>query len=335
MKAPNTSPTIYDVAEKAGVSIATVSRVLNAPDLVSGKTRKKVLSAIDELGFVPKADARDRARRDIGRIGVVTPFFTLPSFAQRLRGIAAALVNSTYDLMVYPVDSMKRLESYFTVLPFSQQLDGLIIVSLPVDETYIRRFQQSKIPILMIENHVPGFPSVEIDNWLGGKMAAKHLLEKGHKRCAYVGDTVTPEYTLSPEDDRLKGYRKTLMKNGVELPDEYIILPAFPPKDPDKQVHELLDQKEPPTAIFAATDDLALRVLKIAQKKGIRVPEELALIGFDDIDIAEYLELTTIDQSLYESGKLAAEHMISQIADSSRLIENTFIQLKLIERSTT
>ena len=243
MKAPNTSPTIYDVAEKAGVSIATVSRVLNAPDLVSGKTRKKVLSAIDELGLFQKR------MRAIGREEILDELALLhrsshcPSFAQRLRGIAAALVNSTYDLMVYPVDSMKRLESYFTVLPFSQQLDGLIIVSLPVDETYIRRFQQSKIPILMIENHVPGFPSVEIDNWLGGKMAAKHLLEKGHKRCAYVGDTVTPEYTLSPEDDRLKGYRKTLMKNGVELPDEYIILPAFPPKDPDKQVHELLDQK--------------------------------------------------------------------------------------------
>ena len=145
MKTPSTSPTIYDVAEKAGVSIATVSRVLNTPESVREKTRQKVLSAIDELGFVPKADARDRARRDIGRIGVVTPFFTLPSFAQRLRGIAAGLVNSPYDLMVYPVDSMIRLESYFTVLPFSQQLDGLIIVSLPVDEASIRRFQQSNI----------------------------------------------------------------------------------------------------------------------------------------------------------------------------------------------
>jgi len=166
-------------------------------------------------------------------------------------------------------------------------------------------------------------------------MAAEHFIQKGHTRCAYVGDTVTPEYTLSPEDIRLEGYRKTLMENGLVLPEEYIQLPVFPPRDPDKQVHELLDLPNPPTAIFAATDDLALRVLKIAQKRGVRIPEELAIIGFDDIDIAEYLELTTISQSLFESGTLAAEHLMAQMANPTRLVENIFTQLKLIERSTT
>lgn len=335
MNTSENPPTIYDVAKLAGVSIATVSRVLNSPEHVTEKTRKKVLASIDALGFVPKADARDRARKEIGRIGVITPFFTLPSFAQRLRGIAAGLVESPYDLTVYPVDSQIRLESYYTVLPFSKQVDGLILVSLPIDDSSLRRLQQSDIPILLIENHIPGFSSIEIDNFHGGKLAAEHLLSKNHKRFAYVGDTVTPSYTLSPEDGRLEGYRKTLQSHGISLTDEYIKLPVFPPRDQDRQVHELLDLKEPPTAIFAATDDLALRVLKVAQKRGIRIPQELAIVGFDDIDIAEYLELTTINQSLFESGKLAAEHLISQLINPSRLVENTFIQLKLIERSTT
>ena len=132
-----------------------------------------------------------------------------------------------------------------------------------------------------------------------------------------------------------RDYRTTLAEYGLSLPDQYIKLPVFPPRDPDKQVHELLDLPNPPTAIFAATDDLALRVMKIARKRGVRIPEDLALIGFDDIDIAEYLELTTISQSLFESGKLAAEHLMAQMANPKRLIENTFIQLKLIERSTT
>lgn len=335
MKTKENTKTIYDVASLAGVSIATVSRVLNSPDQVSPKTRNKVLAAIDELGFVPKVDARERARKEIGRIGVITPFFTLPSFSQRLRGIAAALVNSPYDLTVYPVDSTARLESYFTVLPYSKQVDGLIIVSLPIDELALKRLQQSNIPIFLIENHIPNFSSLEIDNEAGGRLAAEHFIQKGHTRCAYVGDTVTPEYTLRPEDVRLKGYRQALAQNGLELPEEYIKLPVFPPRDPDKQVHELLDLPNPPTAIFAATDDLALRVLKIAKKRGVRIPEELAVIGFDDIDIADYLDLTTISQSLFESGKLAAEHLMAHIADPQGLVENTFIQLKLIERSTT
>ena len=335
MKSTNSTPTIYDVAERANVSIATVSRVLNSPEHVSKKTRLRILKAIDELGFVPKVDARERARKEIGRIGVITPFFTLPSFSQRLRGIAAALVDSPYDLTVYPVDSKARLESYLTVLPYSKQVDGLIIVSLPIDDVPLNRLTQSKIPVLFLENHISGYPSIEIDNWLGGKMAAEHFISKGHTRYAYVGDTVTPEYTLQPENSRLEGYRKTLLTHDIELADEYIKLPVFPHRNQDKQVYELLDLENPPTAIFAATDDLALRVLKVAKKRNIRIPKDLAVIGFDDIDIAEYLDLTTISQSLFESGKLAAEHLMDQLANPSKLVENTFIQLRLIERATT
>ena len=335
MKNSNTPPTIYDVAELAGFSIATVSRVLNFPERVSEKTKQKVLAAIDELGFIPKADARDRARKEIGRIGVITPFFTLPSYAQRLRGIAAALVESPYDLTIYTVDSQERLDGYLTVLPFSNQVDGLIIVTLPIDEPALTRLQQAQIPTLLVENRVTGFASIEIDNWQGGKMAAEHLVSKGHTRCAYVGNTVLPEYTLRPEDIRLEGYRQTLHDHGFALPDEYIKLPVFPPKDPDKQIFELLSLPEAPTAIFAATDDLALRALKVARKMGVRIPEDLAVIGFDDIDFAEYMELTTISQSLYESGKIAADQLIAQLGSPSSPIKNTFIQLKLIERGTT
>lgn len=332
LKAPST---IYDVAELSGFSIATVSRVLNTPERVSEKTRERILTAIDTLGFEPKTDARERARKEVGRIGVITPFFTLPSFTQRLRGIAEAVVDSRYDLTIYPVNSQARLNSYLTVLPFSRQIDGLIIVSLPVDSSSLERLKNSAIPTLLVENHIEGFSSVEIDNFNGGKLAADHFIEKKHTKCAYIGNTVTPDYSLSPEDDRLNGYRKTINRNGLSLPEVYIKLPVFPPIDPDKQVEELLDLPEPPTAIFAATDELALRVLKVAKRKGIQIPEELALIGFDDIEFAEYMELTTISQSLNESGKLAAEHLISQIADPNRPIKNIFIQLKLIERSTT
>jgi LacI family transcriptional regulator len=328
-------PTIYDVAQEAGVSIATVSRVLNNPARVSKETRDKILEAIDRLGYVPKTVARERARKEIGRIGVITPFFTLPSFSQRLRGIAAGLVDTQYELTIYPVDSLNRLENYFTLLPFSNNVDGLIILSLPIDENAVHRLKQSAIPTIIIENHIDGFSSIEIDNHYGGQLAAEHFIKKGHTRFAYVGDRVVEEYTLRPEDKRLEGYRQTLIQHGFSLSENSIKLPVFPPRDPSKQVLELLDLEKPPTAIFAATDDLALCVLKTARKQGLRIPDDLAVIGFDNIDIANYLDLTTINQSLFESGKLAVEHLIAQLADSKRPVENTFIQLKLIERGTT
>ena len=138
MSAKN-KPTIYDVAKHAGVSITTVSRMLNTPDKVTSKTREKVLTAIDKLGFVPKAEARARALQHTGRIGVITPFFTAPSFVQRLRGIAEALSPQNYELVIYTVDSSNHLQGYLSSLPLTGNLDGLIILSLPVGDVEVRR----------------------------------------------------------------------------------------------------------------------------------------------------------------------------------------------------
>lgn len=329
------SVTIYDVAEDAGVSIATVSRVLNTPEKVSKKNREKVLASIDKLEFVPKADARERARRETGRIGVITPFFTVPSFVQRLRGIASALVDAPYELTIYPVDSLDRLHGYYAMLPFTHRLDGLIVVSLPIEETEVRRLEKSKIPAVFIENRVPGFGSIEIDDWHGGKLAAQHFVAKGHTLCAFMGSTVIPDYALRPEDRRLEGYQNHLLENDIPLREKYIKLPSYPSRDRDVYIDELLDLDTPPTAVFCASDDLAKDVLKVARKKNIHCPDELAVIGFDDLDIAEYLDLTTIRQSLDQSGVFAVELLLAQMSNPTRSIQNINLQLELIERGTT
>src|SRR6476660_9223103 len=132
-------PTIYDVAKHAGVSITTVSRMLNTPEKVNTDTREKVLAAIDALDFVPKAEARARAMQQTGRIGVITPFFTAPSFIQRLRGIAETLSPQNYELVIYTVDSINHLQGYLSSLPLTSNLDGLIVLSLQVGDTEVRR----------------------------------------------------------------------------------------------------------------------------------------------------------------------------------------------------
>src|SRR5512147_761393 len=180
MPAPK-KPTIYDVAKHAGVSITTVSRMLNAPDKVNSKTRERVLAAIDKLSFVPKAEARARAMQHTGRIGVISPFFTAPSFIQRLRGIAETLSPENYELVIYTVDSNDHLQGYLSSLPLTGNLDGLIILSLPVDDSQVRRLVDH-LPAVLIEYPHPKLNCVEIDDVGGGSMAATYLLGKGHRR---------------------------------------------------------------------------------------------------------------------------------------------------------
>ncbi len=326
--------TIYDVAKHAGVSITTVSRMLNAPDKVNSKTRDKVLTAIDALRFVPKAEARARAMQQTGRIGVISPFFTAPSFIQRLRGVAETLSPENYELVVYTVDSNDHFQSYLSSLPLTGNLDGLIILSLPVDDIQVRRLIDHGLPTVLIEYPHPKLNCVEIDDVEGGHMAAAYLLGKGHRRIAFLGDTDLPEYSIHPVSLRLRGFRRALKEARIKLPDTFVRLAPYSQEQTRKVAKELLNLPEPPTAIFAATDFQALGVLKAARQLGFNVPDQLAVIGFDDLDVAEYFDLTTISQHLDESGRLAVELLLAQIESPSRPPRHVKLPLALIERQT-
>jgi DNA-binding LacI/PurR family transcriptional regulator len=334
MNKMNRNPTIYDVARHAGVSITTVSRLLNDPDRVNSETRKRVLASIDALGFVPKAEARARAMQRNGRIGVITPFFTAPSFIQRLRGIAGALSPRNFELVIYTVHSTDHLQRYLSTLPLTGNLDGLIVISLPVGDTEARRLIDHGLPTVLIEYPHPRLNCVEIDDVQGGRMAATYLLQKGHRRIAFLGDTDLPEYAIHPVSLRLTGFRQVLKEQGVDLPDVFVRLAPYSQEQTRQVARELLSLAEPPTSIFAATDFQALGVLKAAHQLNVTVPDELAVIGFDDLDMAEYADLTTISQHLDESGRLAVEILIAQMESSSPLPRQVKIPLTLIERNT-
>lgn len=334
MKNGNKEPTIFDVAELSGVSISTISRVINNPEKVNIKTRQRVYDAIDKLNFVPKAEARARALRLKGRIGVITPFFTAPSFVQRLRGIASSLSKENFDLVIYTVDSNHRLQSYLSSLPLTGNLDGLVIVSLPVAENDVHRLIDHNLPTVLIEFPHPLINSVEIDDVDGGKKATEYLIKKGHQRIAFLGDTDLPEYSIHPVSLRLKGFRKALKEANLEVPEEFVRLAPYNQEQARQVAKELLNSPNPPTAVFAATDLQALGVLKAAKQLGVKVPEQLAIIGFDDLDTADYEDLTTIRQHLDESGRIAIEILLAHIQDNSRPVQHVMLPLILIERLT-
>jgi len=165
-------------------------------------------------------------------------------------------------------------------------------------------------------------------------MAATYLLSKGHKKIAFLGDSDLPEYSIHPVSLRLSGFRQALEESGIELPDTLVRLAPYSQEQTRQVARELVSLHEPPTAIFAATDFQALGVLKAARQLNVSVPEELAIIGFDDLDMAEYADLTTISQHLDESGKLAVEILVAQMESLSQLPRHIVIPLNIIERTT-
>jgi len=330
---PKQTATIYNIAAEAGVSPATVSRVLNGSSKVNQETRARVMEVINRLEFVPKAEARARALKRSYRIGILVPFFTAPSFVQRLRGVASALPGN-YELVIYTVNSTDQLDSYLASLPLTGNLDGLIIMSLAINKVQAQHLSKNQLETVLIEYPQTGFSTVEIDDVRGGEMAAEYLAHKGHRRIAFLGDTNLPEYAIHPINQRLLGFRQKLHELGIALPDEYVRLASYSLEQARQVAREFLSLPVPPTAIFAATDLQAMGVIMVARQMGLDIPGDLAVMGFDNLDMAELMELTTIQQPLDESGRIAVEILLGRITTPSRSRQHVQLPLTIVERKT-
>jgi DNA-binding LacI/PurR family transcriptional regulator len=329
------TPTIYTIANEAGVSITTVSRVLNSPHLVKESTRSMVLDAINRLGFTPKAQAVARARQQIGRIGVLAPYFSTFAMTQRLRGIANRLADTKYELVIYSIDSEKRFTGHLGMLSTSQQIDGLILISLNLTDEQAQRLKKN-IPTILIESQHRLISSVVIDNFSGGRMVAKYFIEKGHQRMAFLDYGNLPvTSTVHAGKERLAGFEYELNEHGIELPSNHIHFPewAIPTANTD-YIRNMLTNTKPATAIFVANDYLALITLHVARRIGYRIPEDIAIIGFDDIEIAGQIGLTTVSQFLDETGKLAVEMLMKDIQQENPIVLRAQIPLELKVRET-
>ena len=327
--------TIYDVAERAGVSISTVSKTMNTPSMVRKPTRDRVLAAIDDLQFVPKSEALARARRGVGRIGVVAPLSSYPSFEVRLRGVLDALRDEAFELVLYDQESLTVRHDYLASLPLSDRLDGVIVMSLQFDDTVASRLLTRGLPTVLVEFARRGFSSVQVDDVEGGRIAAEHLVALGHQRCAFVGEATLSDSIDIDAAHRVDGYRDGLRSAGIDLPDEYVSLGSYGTEEARAQAHELLQRADPPTAILAHSDVQAVGVLRALQDRGLRCPDDVAVVGFDDLDFAEYVGLTTIAQPLRESGRVATDLLLARVADASAPIQKISLPMHLVRRATT
>ncbi len=292
------------------------------------------MAAIERVKFVPRAEARARALKGARRIGILTPFFTAPSFVQRLRGVAAGLSSSRHELIIYTVDSSEKLKIYLDTLSLTHDMEGLIILSLQFDNKYAHKMVEYQIETVLVEYPHHNLSCVEIDDVAGGRMAAEYLFNKGHRRIGFAGDTVIPEFGIHPISKRLQGFQQRLSEFGCSLLEEDILLVQYDLEGTKKKALEYLSRSGRPSAIFAATDLQAIGIIKAARELCLRVPQDLAVLGFDDLDVAELIGLTTIRQHLDESGRVAAELLLSRLEDRNRPIQHIKLPLTLIERET-
>jgi LacI family transcriptional regulator len=309
-----TATTIYDVAARAGVSISTVSLVLNVPGRVSAATAQRVLSAIADLGYVPKTEAVARARRGVGRIGVLAPFSSYPSFARRLNGVFDAVRGQPDEVVVFDQRSAAQT-SLLSSLPLTGRLDGLLVMALPLDDELARGLHKQRLPTVLVEVDRPDFTTVAIDDAAGGRMVAEHLAGRGHRRFAFVGEQQSSNAYVSQSQARLGGFRQGLAATGLELPESAVRLVRHSAAAARDAVRELLAGPDRPTAVFAHDDILGAGAWHAARDAGLQVPADLAVVGFDDSDLSEHLGLTTVRQPLEESGRLAAELLLAMLRE--------------------
>lgn len=326
------SATIFDVADAAGVSVSTVSRVLNKKEDVSEATYERVRQVIDELGYSSSLAARSMRSRKTNVIGMILPDVGDPFSVEIMRGVNRGIVECGYDLLIYTDGlvgqylSGTRQQQYVALLN-SSVTDGVVIVT-PSSGSFV-----SDSPVVAVDPNIdnPSAPSVVSTNFRGALDATNHLIELGHRRIGYIGGRMD----LQCSHHRLEGYQCAFAEAGIPIDPQLIVPGDFTSKTAVKRAYELLSLDNPPTSIFAANDQSAFGVLIAAEEMNIRVPQDLSVIGYDNIPEALVFDLSTVDQFMAEMGYLATKMLIGLIQDRSTGGQMEVVDTELIVRGST
>lgn len=328
--------TIRDVAKKAGVGVGTVSRVLNNSPAVSPVTREKVQTAIEALQYQPNPIARRLSLGKTLTIAVIAPFFTRPAFVQRFRGIESVLFESEYDFVMYNVETEARRNFCFREVPRRDRIDGILIMSLIPTAEDAQRFHKANIPTVLLDASHNEFSRVVIDDLNGGYCATKHLIDLGHKHIGYLSDVLAESpFNYHSIFERYQGYQNALAEAGIPFRANYVSQGIVNQNIARQLTKELLMNNPEITAVFAYSDTQAIGVLQAASEMNLRVPQDLSIVGYDDIELSEYLHLSTIRQKLKQSGIQAATLLLEEINQPSAQPKEIISPTELIFRQTT
>ena len=333
---PSSRTTIYDVADRAKVAISTVSRVINGSSEVSDATRQRVEQAIDDLKFRPDRLARSLATSETGTMAVAMPSFTSLFYVEILKGIKDVLREHGSDLLLCNLGSVEPTATLDRFLSRGA-VGGLLLTSMTPDDELRQSLERMQAPVILLGAHDQAFDSLWWDDLEGSKLAVQHLLDLGHRR---IGLISAHEWGLSTEP-RLNGYRQSLEAAGIDFDPSLVVTgetkkhAGYSEEAGAEAMAKLMALDTPPTAVFAASDVQAFGAWAYARDNNVRIPRDVSLIGYDNLKLSRFLDLTTVDQDMQQAGAQAAMRLITRMNDGAETRLNAKLPLTLVARGST
>ena len=327
---------IADVARLAGVAKATASRALSGRGYVSAETREKVIAAARQIGYVASPNAASLVTGRTQSIGVIIPYISRWFFGEVLESLELALLEHGYDMTLYnlPPASPER-DRVFEFFLARKRFDGIISVGVALSEPEVDQLHRLGRPLVGIGGPIRGVPTIEIDDVAAARLATEHLLSLGHRHIVHVGGSQVDEMDFHVHSNRLRGFQAALTAVGLPVGGRFYSCDLTMPGGYDCGLDVLGDPRRRPTAIFAASDEIAFGLLLAARELGIRVPTELSVIGIDGLPHGEMFRLTTLAQHPRRQGALAVRTLLGALDNRVRPSESTVLPTKLVIRSST
>ena len=323
------------MAERANVSVTTVSHVINETRPVSDELRQRVLAAMDELGYQPNLLARSLRQGKTHTIGMIIPDNANPFFAEMARGVEDASFEQGYSVILCNSDGNLDKELLYANVLAEKRVDGIIFVAAGLSIERILDLQARRMPLVVVDRDLPeaAVDSVLTDNAQGGWLATHHLVELGHRRIGCI----TGPSDITPSAERITGYRQALDESGIPVDKALIVRGDFQYDSGYQAASQLLQMDDPPTAIFACNDLMAIGVMSAALKLGLHIPADLSVIGFDDVRLASFANppLTTIVQPKYEIGVIATTMLLERMHDLEMPARRRVFETNLLLRQST
>lgn len=328
-------PTIYDVAQLAGVSTATVSRALNDTGQIAPQTRIAIEAAVEQLGYRPNTIARSLVTKSTQTIALLLPDITNPFYAALVSGIQEHALDRGYTMLLCTTEGDAEREEQYLSLLRSKQVDGALVDGLRLPPERMAGFVEDGFPIVCLDRDIDSssIPLVQVDNRLGGRLATEHLLALGHTRIGHV--TGASELRISAE--RLAGFREALASAGIAVDAQLVAEGRFTEETGHDGALALLERRPDLTAVFAANDLSALGVLSALATRGRRVPEDVSVVGFDDLPLAAFTTppLTTVHQPATEIGRRATEILLELTRGKRARTTRHLLEPRLVVRDST
>lgn len=328
--------TIRDVARIACVSTATVSRVINSPEMVGPRTRERVFRAMAVCRYKYNALARGFATKRSHTLGLIVPTITNPIFAESTRGVQDFANKQGYQVILGNSDYKYEMEAKMVEVLRERQVEGLLITTTNLKGKILKNLLDDRFPFVLLYSTVRRGPmsAVGVDNFLGGYRATEHLIHLNHRRIAmFAGGFNFSDRSFH----RWHGYKRCLNDHDITYDPDLVLQTEYSLSSGRKGVKTLLSLKNPPTAVFCSNDFLALGAREGARELGINLPEDLSIVGFDDMEISSFVtpSLTTIRQPAYDMGKFGAEVLLNLIGNKSGKPIHKILETKLIKREST